>query len=593
MQNTKLPTKLIPFFWHFIKQRPLAFAVFFASPCLIIMESVVLPYSLKMIVDAFTAFDKNRGDVIDTIKPALYLAGTAWVAMMLFFRLQEWWQVHVLPKFEATLRMTVFNYVINHSYEYFSGNLSGNIANKIGDIPRSFDSLFMSLRWNVIATLAVSISIIAVVFTINPLFAGIIFLWIVIDVALSFSFVKYINKASAGNAEDKSMLSGRIVDTVANIISVKLFSRKSDELKYIQDAQNKEIKSNQKLRWRLTVFHFFIDFPVSIMWVIMGYMLIKYWQSGLISTGDLVFIFNSIWSLMFRLWFLGEALAEIFKTTGVVNQALTIVTKEHDLVDSKNAKPLKITNGTIEFKDVTFHYNRGNSLFENKNVVIDGGQKVGLVGFSGSGKTTFVNLILRFFDVESGRILIDGQATSDVTQDSLRGQISMIPQDTSLFHRTLMENIRYGKIDASDEEVLAAAKRAYCDDFIQMLPEKYEALVGERGVKLSGGQRQRIAIARAMLKNAPILILDEATSALDSVTEKHIQASLQDLMNGRTTIVVAHRLSTLSEMDRILVFDKGSIIEDGTHNELLKLNGHYAKMWQMQSGGFLPEKEDE
>jgi ATP-binding cassette subfamily B protein len=238
---------------------------------------------------------------------------------------------------------------------------------------------------------------------------------------------------------------------------------------------------------------------------------------------------------------------------------------------------------------VSFRYQRNRQLFKNKSLAIAAGQKVGLVGVSGSGKTSFVNLILRTYEVEQGRILIDGQDIARVTQESLHQAIAMIPQDTSLFHRSLMENIRYGKLDASDAQVMAAARQANCDEFIDKLPQGYAAMVGERGVKLSGGQRQRIAIARAILKDAPILILDEATSALDSVTERTIQDTLQSLMQGRTTIVIAHRLSTLAQMDRILVFGGGTIIEDGTHEGLLAAGGEYARMWRMQASGFLPE----
>jgi ATP-binding cassette subfamily B protein len=254
---------------------------------------------------------------------------------------------------------------------------------------------------------------------------------------------------------------------------------------------------------------------------------------------------------------------------------------------------LRVTKGKITFSKVRFNYKNTKPLFRRKSVIIEPGQKIGLVGYSGSGKTTFVSLILRLYDVTSGQILIDGQDIRDVTQDSLRCHISLIPQEPSLFHRTVMENIRYGRLEASDEEVIEAAKKAYAHEFIMQLPEAYDSLVGERGIKLSGGQRQRIAIARAILKNAPILMLDEATSQLDSVTEIEIQKSLWVLMQNKTTLVVAHRLSTLLQMDRILVFDQGKIVEDGTHAELLAENGLYKGLWDAQVGGFLQDKKEE
>jgi len=264
-----------------------------------------------------------------------------------------------------------------------------------------------------------------------------------------------------------------------------------------------------------------------------------------------------------------------------------------EIQDKPNAITLNCTQGQITFNQVKFHYKSTEPLFQNKSIEIQAGQKVGLVGYSGSGKSTFVNLILRLYDVTDGAILIDGQDIRDVTQDSLRENIAMIPQDPSLFHRSLMENIRYGRIDTTDEEVIEAAKKAHAHGFIEKLQQGYGSLVGERGVKLSGGQRQRIAIARAILKNAPILILDEATSQLDSVTENLIQESLWKLMQNKTTIVIAHRLSTLLHMDRILVFDKGKIVEDGTHSDLLARGGVYKNLWDAQVGGFLDDEKTE
>lgn len=297
---------------------------------------------------------------------------------------------------------------------------------------------------------------------------------------------------------------------------------------------------------------------------------------------------QSFW-LLGWIWFISYQFSQFARELGVIGNALSLLQRPHDIIDASNAYNTHFTHGEIRFEQVHFSYRDHRPIFSNLSVTIPAGQKIGLVGFSGSGKSTFVNLILRFYDLKSGRITIDQHDIAQIKQDCLRAQIAMIPQDPMLFHRSLMENIRYGRLDATDEEVIHAAKLAYCHDFIMELEEQYQSLVGERGVKLSGGQRQRIAIARAILKNAPVLILDEATSALDSVTEKQIQTSLQNLMKERTTIVIAHRLSTLAEMDRILVFNQGQIIEQGTQEELLNKDGHFSMLWKMQNGGFLPD----
>jgi ATP-binding cassette subfamily B protein len=315
--------------------------------------------------------------------------------------------------------------------------------------------------------------------------------------------------------------------------------------------------------------------------------LLIYWSQGSISTGEVVQVFNTVWNLGLMIWFAGEEIPAFFQSLGIAKQALSLMKDPQDILDIPNAQSLLVQGGEIVFENVFFQHGEKN-LFSHQNVHIRKGEKVGLVGYSGAGKSTFVNLILRFYPLKHGRILIDGQDISEVTLESLRKQVSLIPQDPLLFHRTLEENIRYGRIEASREEVIAAAKLAHADEFIQKLPKGYDSLVGERGTKLSGGERQRIAIARAFLASAPILILDEATSSLDSVTEKHIQQSLQELMHNRTCILIAHRLSTLDQMDRLLVFHEGKIIEEGSHHKLLSKKGHYARLWQMQAGGFLP-----
>ncbi len=290
---------------------------------------------------------------------------------------------------------------------------------------------------------------------------------------------------------------------------------------------------------------------------------------------------------------LSKRFLEFFEHIGNIANGVFTIVQPHEIIDRDSAIAHSITQGQIEFRQVNFSYSLGKKVFDNLSITIQPGQRVGLVGFSGSGKSSFVNLILRLFDPQSGEILIDGVDIQDMTQDALHSQISLIPQDPSLFHRTLMENIRYGRLDATDEEVIEAARKAYAHDFIAQIKEGYHSLVGERGIKLSGGQRQRIAIARVILKDAPILILDEATSSLDSITEKAIQDTLDSVMNGKTVIVVAHRLSTIADLDRILVFDQGRIVEDGTHPKLLACCGAYYRLWKMQAGGFLPVEAEQ
>jgi ATP-binding cassette subfamily B protein len=325
----------------------------------------------------------------------------------------------------------------------------------------------------------------------------------------------------------------------------------------------------------------------------MGYFLVHLYLLGSLTVGDFALILGLSMEVGHITWFTMSQVDEFNMCVGKCNQSLASLIVKSSVQDKEEASILSVDKGEINFVDVKFHYKGTDPLFDNKSVKIEGGQKVGLVGYSGGGKTSFVNLILRLYNVTDGKILIDSQDIREVTQSSLHANIAMIPQDPSLFHRSLMDNIRYGRADASDAEVIEAAKKAHAHEFIDKLPLGYESLVGERGVKLSGGQRQRIAIARAILKNAPILILDEATSQLDSVTEKLIQDSLWTLMQGKTTIVIAHRLSTLLQMDRILVFDQGKIVEEGAHRELITRSGLYKTLWDAQSGGFLPDSKED
>jgi ATP-binding cassette subfamily B protein len=586
----ELPKTLGRFFFHFVKKQPLAFTVFLLAPITMVLENNAIPYSLKMIVDALSLH--SPGDnIFIAVAPALWVGGGAWITLLLILRLEGWWQGYVMPRFQADVRMSVLEYLSRQSYHYFTNQMAGSLANKVNDLPRALDSIFNIITWYWIAAIASIVVALILMCTINYWFAVVMIIWIMVQLFISYRFSKTVDSYSVENAEDKSELSGKIVDSLSNSNAVKLFARSKDELDYISLSQKKEQGSNKRLTIYMNIFRIYLDIPVTIMLVVMVGLLLHFWQQSKITTGDLVFIFNVSFAIMTQIWYLCHAMAELFREIGIARQAIALLSAPIEVKDVPDAKALNVVAGKIEFDNVTFHYNQGKKVFENKSVIIQPGERVGLVGFSGSGKTTFIHLILRLFNVESGKILIDGQDISQVTQDSLRSAISMIPQDTTLFHRTIIENIRYGNLDATDEQVITASKRACCDEFISLLSEGYNTMVGERGIKLSGGQRQRIAIARAVLKNTKILILDEATSQLDSLTEEAIQNSLWELMEAKTSIVIAHRLSTLLHMDRILVFEAGKIVEDGSHDELLAKNGLYKSMWDAQVGGFLPESD--
>lgn len=589
MSDTKLPTTLPAFLLHFMKRRKWGFILLFISTVAHIAESNVLPYALKMMVDTAAHLDRNTSHVLHAFAWPVGLFIAMWVLMIVVWRIQERIGVTIRPAFEADIRMRMLAYVQDHSYDYFSNNFAGTIAGKIGDMPRAAYNMFEFLRWRVMSTFWVALVAVFMLGTVNLSFSLVLALWVAVHLFISFRFARKVAAYSHHHSDDQNVLKGHIVDLITNMATARLFARKSYEQNYVGKSQSVEKASYRKVLYEMMLARITIDVPLIIMYCAMLVLLVKGWQAGWVGPGDMVFVMFTVFNVMGLAWQLGTELPNFFNEMGVATQALTLINRPHGVVDAADAKPLLVTRGEIVFDDVHFHYVPGRDIFRDKNITIRPGEKVGLVGFSGSGKSTFVNLILRLYDVEGGRILIDGQNIAQVTQDSLREHIGMIPQDATLFHRTLMENIRYGREDATDAEVIEASKRAHCDEFIGQLPEGYSSLVGERGIKLSGGQRQRIAIARAILKNAPILILDEATSSLDSVTEKYIQESLHRLMADRTAIVIAHRLSTLSEMDRILVFKDGAISEDGCHQSLLAADGHYAMLWRMQAGGFLPD----
>jgi ATP-binding cassette subfamily B protein len=583
-----LPRTLPAFIWYFVKPFKYWFFAIIGLSLIWATNEALFAYFIKWIVDELTQLHVSKDAVsLLAIKP-LVLIFICWTLMDIAMRVQGFIMRSVMPRFRAHIRQSVFSYVQQHSHRYFSERFAGKIANKLSDIPNSCERIVEIICVNFIPILFTLGLALILLWNANPKFAVIMMIWFTLHMGALMAFAPYCNHLFADHADAVSTLNGKVVDCFSNIMNVRLFSRITFEKQYFAQFQQEEIKKARKSLLYLEIMRIFQGASGLFLIFMMLITLIKGWQQGWVTLGDFSLISILSFNLLGMIWWLSFQIMQLFKEVGTLKAALSLVVKPLEIIDSADAKPLVVNKGEIKFENVSFYYQQAHRLFENKSVTIHAGEKVGLVGFSGAGKSTFVNLILRFYDVDSGEILIDNQNIKHVTLDSLYENIAMIPQDTSLFHRTLMENIRYGRIDATDEEVIQAAKLAHCDEFITKLPESYSALVGERGVKLSTGQRQRIAIARAILKNAPILILDEATASLDSVTEELIQESLEKLMQNKTTIVIAHRLSTLLHMDRILVFENGHVVESGTQAELLAKDTHFAKLWKMQAGGFLP-----
>lgn len=549
-----------------------------------------MPWTLKMVIDHAVTYRGEKQGLFKTVIPWIIVYLALWLSLCVAMRLLDWVRLKLFPVLREDISMSMFAWLNQHSHRYFQNSFAGSLINKINDMQSAIINI-LNIVDDVYAQFLGLLVAIVVLLTLHPVFAVILIAWVIVFLSITFLFLRPIKNASQRYAESITLFVGHMVDSISNIMNVRLFARFAEENCYIQNTVKEAVKYDQTLQAKVILMRIFWDASIICLLGLNLFVLLHMYSKNLVTIGDFTFVTSLSISILWNLWFVAGQFVSFTEQVGRCKQALSIIAEPHEIVDEPDALPLVLRQGEIRFDNVAFHYGEGAKLFDNKSVVIHGGQKVGLVGFSGSGKSSFANLILRLFEIESGAILIDEQNINQITQQSLREHIALIPQDITLFHRNLLENIRFGDPDASDEAVIEAAKKAHCHEFISQLPEGYQSLVGERGIKLSGGQRQRIAIARAILKNAPILILDEATSALDSVTEQYIQESLYQLMENKTTIVIAHRLSTLAKMDRILVFDKGHIIEDGTHHALLTQKGHYAKMWHMQAGGFLPDHE--
>jgi len=551
------------------------------------IDANVKPYLIKTIIDTVDSHNYN------------YIWWVVFIYAIMQFAIMWAWSFYDLcasktyPAITGHITQILLNQLTRYPYRFFQENLSGSISSKISDVANFAPQIINTVLGECFQiALLVSISIILLT-RVHYGFGLAILAWIAIFLIIGYMRLRKAAALSNIEAEADAQIWGHVVDYIINMFSIKIFSS------HVYESSKLEIKlkdfiSKSKNRLLYLRSYFMLQgslFSIYIIACLSGMIYLS--QHGLITPGDFALVFMLNFEIVNRLFQVTTIIKDFITNYGTVDQALDILEEEPDILDQADAQKLVVTQGEIVFNSVKFHYKHAEALFQNKSVTIKAKQKVGLVGYSGSGKSTFVNLILRLYDVTDGSILIDGKDIRTVTQESLRNNIAMIPQDPSLFHRSLMENIRYGRISAGVEKIIQDAKKAHAHEFISKLPQGYHALIGEDGIQLSGGQRQRIAIARAILKNTPILMLDEATNQLDSVTESGIQTSLWELMQDKTTIVIAHRLSTLLHMDRILVFDHGKIVEDGTHLELLAQNGLYKMLWTTQVGGFLQDSKSE
>lgn len=544
-------------------------------------------YVVKIITDIAISVDAGNAQISDLwfwclLFPVLYIVNES------IWRCSGVCGMKLITGVESNAYETLFAYLTGHSSNYFNDRYAGALTNKISNAAKGCHEIFAKTLWQFYPTIIGFCSDLYLANQVHEYFTYVVFCWVIFYLVINILLISKLNILAFTLAESASLLKGKIVDSTANIETVKHSGEIEYEERYINRFISKLRKDHLRewtaSEWVLVYNSTLMAIFMAVMFALGAYLI----EHRAISVGSFVMIITVVLGLERNLFFIGQQMTQAVGYYGQISEGLNELLKPHEVVNSPNPLKPDETKGEIIFNNVTFNYQE-NGVFQDFNLQIGAAEKIGLIGPSGAGKSTLISLLLRHFDVMAGSISIDGVNITELELNYLRKSIAVVPQTTSLFHRSIMENIRYGRLDATDEEVMNCAKLAEADKFINALPKGYETLVGERGVKLSGGQRQRISIARAILKNAPILILDEATSALDSESEGAIQGALIKLIEGKTVIAIAHRLSTLQLMDRLVVIEDGEIVEDGTHKQLLGNNGLYARLWNNQVRGFIQE----
>ena len=588
------PPSLIAFYWHFVRQTRGWYLAVFATSLAVALIDMVIPVFIGRLVALMETVDRHAAIAQHAPMLIAMIVLILLIRPVVIFADVAIRQNVLLPGVTNLVRWQSHWHVVRQNLPFFQNDFAGRIAQRVMQTANSLrESVLSSIR-AVFYIVIYGISAF-VLMAMSDWRLGLPTLcWFIGYIVFLRHFVPRMRDLAKSSSEARSLVMGRIVDSYTNILTVKLFAKLADEDAHVREVIDDHQAAMGRHMRLITQFMIWLSIMNALLLTGTATIGIWLWAQGTVSAGVVVTALPLAWQIANIAGWVSWEVTGIFENIGVVQEGMMTIAIPHSGIDRSGAKELKVSRGEIRFEDVTFAYNRNDAapVLDHLDFTIRPGERVGLVGRSGAGKSTLVNLLLRFYDLEQGRITIDGQDIRNVTQESLRAAIGMVTQDTSLLHRSIAANIRYGRPDASDQQIQAAARKAQAHEFIVGLRDwrdrtAYDAHVGERGVKLSGGQRQRVAIARVVLKDAPILVLDEATSALDSEVELAIQEQLLGLMEGKTVIAIAHRLSTIARMDRLIVLEQGRIVEQGSHDELLRRKGHYERLWRHQSGGFL------